>query len=323
MAADALLRLGAGASVHSWLDVYVRRLDDAPPPADPVDPDRWQLALGEVRLLPSWLALMTRELAQAPWRDVLDVWWPRLLPGVVAGATHGVIRTGHAVRALLEVDNTVRRTELAHALAYWAARWQPVPGTDDTNGRHGRGTLGPPAALATLPMLHSDADGIRARLRSLAQQPQWPGALHALDEEDAEPRRLLHQIAAAAVDRYPANAVGNAVMLIHSVTAPAAIDLALPALDQRHWRASVHAAWSAAAAITAVYTPVRPTSDPDLAAALIDSDELTAAAAAHADEHVVKLAEAAVRVTDPQTAARAVAQAITLIDPAPIRRRMG
>ena len=41
------------------------------------------------------------ELGQRPWREVLNAWWPRLLPGVVAAATHGVIRVGHAVRALL------------------------------------------------------------------------------------------------------------------------------------------------------------------------------------------------------------------------------
>jgi hypothetical protein len=60
---------------------------------------------------------------------VLETWWLRLLPGVAA-ATHGVIRVGHAVRALTEDgEDPDHLTELAHGLAYWAARWQPVPGT--------------------------------------------------------------------------------------------------------------------------------------------------------------------------------------------------
>ena len=28
---------------------------------------------------------------EAPWRDVLARWWPRLLPGLAATATHGII----------------------------------------------------------------------------------------------------------------------------------------------------------------------------------------------------------------------------------------
>src|SRR3569833_107091 len=52
--------------------------------------------------------------------------WPRLLPGSAAGATHGVIRVGHAVRSLLDLETGPRVTELAHGLAYWAARWQPL-----------------------------------------------------------------------------------------------------------------------------------------------------------------------------------------------------
>ena len=78
-----------------------------------------------------WTTYFREEVASQPWREVLDTWWPRLLPGLVAAATHGVIRTGHAVEALLTDGETPEHlTELAHGLAYWAARWQPVPGAD-------------------------------------------------------------------------------------------------------------------------------------------------------------------------------------------------
>ena len=63
----------------------------------------------------------------APWRDVLQRWWPRLLPGAVASATHCLIRTWHAVRALREAVTAPRVDELAQALGYWAARWHPLP----------------------------------------------------------------------------------------------------------------------------------------------------------------------------------------------------
>ncbi len=58
---------------------------------------------------------------------MLATWWPRLLPGVYGGAAHPLIRVGHAVRTLLtDGENAPRRTELAHGLGYWAARYRPV-----------------------------------------------------------------------------------------------------------------------------------------------------------------------------------------------------
>jgi hypothetical protein len=38
---------------------------------------------------------------------------------------HGAIRTAHAVRAVAATDTSPRRSELARALAYWAARFRP------------------------------------------------------------------------------------------------------------------------------------------------------------------------------------------------------
>ena len=62
-----------------------------------------------------------------PWQDVLALWWPRLLPGAVASANHGLIRSGHVVRALREGVTPQRLDELGAALGYWAARWQSHP----------------------------------------------------------------------------------------------------------------------------------------------------------------------------------------------------
>jgi hypothetical protein len=38
---------------------------------------------------------------------------------------HGAIRTAHAVRAVAAVETSPRKAELARALGYWAARFQP------------------------------------------------------------------------------------------------------------------------------------------------------------------------------------------------------
>jgi Questin oxidase-like len=131
MAAEALAHHGQADRVHRWLDDYVDRLEPRPRGVNAIPVDEWRDPLGDPVRTGDWLDYFDRELAGAPWRDVLARWWPRLLPGIAAGATHGVIRVGHAVRALLDTETKPRVAELGHGLAYWAARWQPIspPGT--------------------------------------------------------------------------------------------------------------------------------------------------------------------------------------------------
>jgi Questin oxidase-like len=100
MAAEALVRLGRADAVEHWLDEYIKRLDEAPRPADPVTDQTWREALGEYRRVADWEVYFRAQLAGEPWRDVVARWWPRLVPGIAAAATHGVIRTSHAARSL-------------------------------------------------------------------------------------------------------------------------------------------------------------------------------------------------------------------------------
>ena len=128
MAADALARVGRGERVDAWLDAYLPRLEAMPARRWPIDETEWREALGDPARLGDWIGWFADQLGNRPWRDVLAQWWPRLLPGGIASATNPLIRTGHAVRALDEHDSPTRRDELPHALGYWAARWQPLPG---------------------------------------------------------------------------------------------------------------------------------------------------------------------------------------------------
>lgn len=165
MAVEALARHGHDTDIHRWIDWYAPKLEDMPSRYEPIDAGRWRDALGDPRRIADWVDLLTGETTERPWRDVLVTWWPRLLPGIAAGATHGVIRVGHAVRTLLSGDESPAAVaELGHALAYWAARWQAVPGVElGTVG----GTLTPDAALDHVPVLPDQAGGIRDRLARL------------------------------------------------------------------------------------------------------------------------------------------------------------
>ena len=79
-------------------------------------------------------------------------WTPRLLPGAVGAATHGLIRTGHALRALGAADTPPRRLEVANGLAFWASSYQELPGPPLLIGHEGVAD-----ALADLPYLPEDA----------------------------------------------------------------------------------------------------------------------------------------------------------------------
>ena len=329
MAAEAMVRHGHGENVGPWLDSYVRRLEDFPRGTGPVGAD-WPEALGNPRRIADWTAFFCREVTEQPWRQVLDTWWPRLLPGVAASATHGIIRVGHAVRALLaDGDDPVHATELAHGLAYWGARWQPIPGirtgaepapaAGDTTQR--AADLTPEAALTAVPRIARQSGGFRERLPRLAGLAGWSAALVAPISQGPpeQARAWLAGLADAAVVRYLEFGHGNPVMLVHSATAPTAILRILPALNQDLWAPSVAAGWEAAAALTAIYAPpvpAPPGTPAPAPAGPAAAEEIFSRAVAHGDEHVIKFADTAADVharTGNPAALAAAARAVDLV----------
>ena len=202
MAVEALVRHGQAPAVHRWLDHYSHKLEDMPAPAARITAENWHEALGDPRRIADWTMYFEQETAGRPWQDVLTEWWPRLLPGIAAGATHPVIRVGHAVRTLLGGEaNAPRITELAHGLGYWAARHQPLP------------ALNPPAslvpapsaaaALDSVPPVADPSGGIRDRLAQLTAFPLWPQQF--ADDPDVARTRLA-ELVRAATHRYSTTA---------------------------------------------------------------------------------------------------------------------
>src|SRR5271157_4405871 len=153
MVAEALAHLGRDDAIAGWVERYRRRLDEAPPAAiRPLTEEDWPAALGQPDRFPEWLALFEREMADRPAAAVVGEWVPRLLPGSVGAATHGLIRTGHAVRALSAADTPPRRLEVATALAFWASSYRELPGPPLLIGHEGVAE-----ALADLPYLPEEA----------------------------------------------------------------------------------------------------------------------------------------------------------------------
>ncbi|KUL24707.1 questin oxidase family protein [Actinoplanes awajinensis] len=290
MATEALIRNGHADDVHRWIDAYRDRLDEAPRGIAPISAEGWRDPLGDPTRTGDWLGFFERETRSGPWRAVLATWWPRLLPGIAAGATHGVIRVGHAVRALLDRETPERVAELGQGLAYWAARWQPLAPA----GHGAYPASDPRSALDAVPRVPDQRFGIRNRLAQLADLPTWPQAAGAVPGSDAAEDRL-REIVAAAVRHHLRYGYGNPVMLVHAATAPAAVLRTLPALPPSLAGPSLAAAWAAAAAVTAAYSPTTPDPTARLEpASALDPAEVFDRAVVSGDAHAIKFADAAV-----------------------------
>jgi hypothetical protein len=310
MAVESLVHAGHGDRVGRWIDDYADRLEERPRGIARIAPDEWRDPLGDPVRTGDWLDLFDRELRAEPWHDVLHRWWPRLLPGIAAGATHGVIRVGHAVRALRTAETPARVTELGQGLAYWAARWQPLAPAGAGPYR----PTDPRAALDAVPRVPDQRFGIRHRLAQLADLPRWPEAAGAVPGTGTAATRLTAVVAAAA-ERHGSHGHGNPVMLVHAVTAPNAVLRVLPVLPEAVWPASLAAAWAATTAITAAYAPAHPRPLPPPHPGLTVTD-LTDRAATTGDAHAIKYADA---VTDVLTAAPGPAPAAARLLAAALR----
>ncbi len=308
MVVEVLARRNQEPLIDRWTDQYLRRLDELPRGGWPIDPLHWHDALGEPARAADWVELLQREVDEDAWRAVLARWWPRLLPGIAAGATHGVIRVGHAVRALGEVESAPRIAELAHALGYWAARWQPTPAIQPV------GTRQVADLAATLPRVARQEAGIRDRLAQLEQTPGWAdqvATLAAPVTEEAIPA-AIQDIVDAMVAMYPRYARGNPTMLVHAATAPNAVSMTLPALPKPLWRSSFEATWSVSAAVIAAYAPVKPHGT---VLAPHTPEDVLEQAVTHGGEHVIKLTDTALASyhrTGKRIALTAAATAVTL-----------
>lgn len=297
MAAEVLARRGHEDRIARWVDSYVPRLVELPKPKRPIGATEWRHALGDAGRLGDWVAWFNRELTEAPWRHVLAQWWPRLLPGIAAGATHGAIRVGHAVRNLTGPTPAPSAiSELAQGMAFWAARSRPVPAT-----REPVGTLSAARALDGVPRLADQSGLIVDRLGRLAALGDWPAAQAALraplDADDAV--TLLENLVDTATVRYLGFGYASPVLLVHTATAPNAVLHTLPVLPRDLWAPSLAAAWSASAAITATYAPRRAVPRADFPAAPGGQDpaaDVVQRAAEHGDEHVIKFTDTAAEV---------------------------
>jgi hypothetical protein len=305
MGAEALAVLGHGEQVGHWVERYRKAMPHHDPPTprfalDPSDEASWRPALGAFDRAGDWEQLFRQELAEASWPDVLARWWPRLLPGMPARLTHGLIRTAHAVRSLAgtAAPSTAQLTECARGLAYWAARHVTLPGAADFRGQHDLATIArnlPRVALSA--EIVPRGDFARQRVRNLGDHPGYFDALTAGRPQQAQ--RLLSEMTTEFAGVYLAHPEINPIPFLHAVTAPAAVRLVLPYLPEDLHLLSVTAVWQIHVALLAAFTGDHGSEDSALAQACQTTappwGELAARAVDHGDEHVIKFTEACQR----------------------------
>jgi hypothetical protein len=292
MASEALVALGRSDAVERWAEKYALQLGEHPESRNPIDRANWREALGDIARVGDWIPFFARETAEQPWRVVLEDWVPRLAPGIMAAATHGILRTAHAVRALDAEETPARLHEFAEGLAYWAARYQELPGRPGASQR-----LAIADAIGRVPR---NADAPRGRFLIF-------DAVRALDEAhfgpvidlvsaDNDPGVFISELTSVFARQFIANVNTAAIGFVHTVTAPSALRTLAPHLSVETTAAAMRYVWQACAAIYATYGRV---DSGDLPGAVepqsFDREDLIERAIATRDEHMIKFTEACLR----------------------------
>lgn len=293
MAADALVSLGRADAVVPWVERYRTRLVPRPSGSRRITAQNLQEALGQPDRLGDWLVFFRREVSDAPWRDVLATWIPRLSPGLVGVLFHGLIRVGHAARGLAARENALRRNELADGLAYWAAHSLPLPEKRSAAPR----TRRPSLALGDVPRV-GDADRVvrgsmRQRLAPVMRLAGFP-AVADLAAPDGDGTAYLSDLTATFAGIVAGGAPSGAfINFLHGVTGPAAIRLILPHVPPDAQRLLLRYGWQAGAALVSAFgTGPSPTGATATVATL---EQLVERAVASGEEHAIKLTEACLR----------------------------
>jgi hypothetical protein len=278
MALQALHALGAPAErLDAFHHAFVQRFKPESSPAAAPAAD-WPRLLGRIDAYPALRAQFTVALAAEGTAAVLRQSLPILLPGAAAAALHGPIRAAHALEA-------GHSGELACALAYWAARWQPVARPLQRPEDLGFDAWAPRLVEVALQWT-PEAPLISQRM----QIAETSDAYHALAGRLRPQPDTLRCLIAFAAQRYAAT---RNFTVLHMVTGLRALRLLLPwagPIDTAELtRALVHAS-------TAAYLAARTAHWPDLPAPpAVGSAEAVQRALASDDDHVIKIVHACVQ----------------------------
>ena len=297
MAIEAMCAMRRPDAVMPWFERYRGSLAPRRARVARLTNDNWRAALADHRRTEDWFEFFRNELQERPWPALLDTWAARLAPGLMASATHGVIRTGHATRAIALEDTPARRRELADGLAYWAAEYMPLPAERQQPER-----AMPSDAIARVQMIPSTMRSatLGAFTDALARLDSFEPFKHTLDAVDpsGDAGAFLSDLTATFARVFLANArdTYTTIAFVHAVTGPSALRPLLPHLSDTTVRDALAYAWQTAAAMYATFGTRADLAGIDPAEKKVwNDDELIERAIACGDEHAIKFTEVCLR----------------------------
>ena len=293
MAAEALVSLGRPESIISFVNAYKKRFTSPYPSSyQTVTSTNWREALGDSRRISDWAIFFNRQLKEAAWPKVLDLWSGRLAPGLAAAAAHGLIRTAHATRSLSVKETELRLEELAEGLSYWAAYYQELPENPNASGVR----LKPLDAIKQIPLVpvaKRRGGSVTNGLRAVNEFAPF-AAVSSMVETTGRPETVISELTQAFATAYVRKITpGNLIILLHAVTCTSGLRSLLPYLSATTAQRMLHYGWLVGAAlysIGAIDSTNGPIEDQE-----IKRDDLIERAVATREEHAIKFTEACLR----------------------------
>ena len=166
----AMHRLGGSDErLNAFFATYrdANRLPPPPARVAPIARESWDAALGDRARESDYRDFFHAEVARIGARAAVASYLPRLLPGLAASATHGLMRLAYGV---LREDSA----EIAIALGYWAATYLEL-GVAAGSGARDRRSGGSSAADAAGRILPRRRDGARPALAFHARNGRQAG----------------------------------------------------------------------------------------------------------------------------------------------------
>ena len=293
MGAEALERLGHQALIPAFLGLYASRL----PPAESgsaLSDSEAKVSLGDPSRGADWVATFEARLDGADWRAVVASSVPELMPGVFAGAGHGLLRTAHAVRSLERDDSPLRRRELARGLAYWSARYQPLPGRPGCGATPVRDLAEHFSSWPLVGEPESRSGMFFEGVRRLDSFPAFPAAVERFERpRAAELSVFLSSLCRLAASTYLAHP-DSRIPYVHALTIPSAMRLVAPLLDEQEACLGAAYAFQAMSAMHSIFGEGKIPEEPEDEVARVaeDWDEIRYHAACSLQEHAIKMVEA-------------------------------
>ena len=317
MVVEALAAMDADEGAANWFSKNESTILPKPAPRKPIEGDNWQAQLSDQNRFSDWAEFFEREISQIGWQKCIKRWVPRLTEGYISAACHGVIRVGHAVRALKLAETDARKRELAYAFASWTVSYMTLPSTSPKSGEFNGLEI-----LNNLPLLSDELRNNEGSItRAIGQLQHAPQILAACEQLELNSADLdLCKIARVAANVFldDAHSTLGAIVFTHGITGTAACLHLGEFLSEPETRTLAFQAFQAVAALHAVYAETTLTTATLEAVHLPTTKELKDNAIRHGDDHVIKLTEACLlfyRLTDDDLFRATAARGQALIPP--------